>query len=78
MLLKGCTIEACINGTTYAGLEMFQLLLKGCTIEARTGDETAIDERFQLLLKGCTIEALSELENRTGARVSVVVERMYD
>ena len=36
------------------------------------------DEMFQLLLKGCTIEALSELENRTGARVSVVVERMYD
>ena len=33
LLLKGCTIEAFLNGAPVR-IDLFQLLLKGCTIEA--------------------------------------------
>ena len=39
---------------------------------------TPINGMFQLLLKGCTIEALKVPPYKKMARVSVVVERMYD
>ena len=58
---------------------MFQLLLKGCTIEAANAPGShVLEAEFQLLLKGCTIEAQQNASNSSAARVSVVVERMYD
>ena len=57
LLLKGCTIEACLGRFLMMKTEEFQLLLKGCTIEASLITLFGDALLFQLLLKGCTIEA---------------------
>ena len=78
LLLKGCTIEAFLNGAPVR-IDLFQLLLKGCTIEApRTRSNPFPTKLFQLLLKGCTIEADTPWPRAEAEFVSVVVERMYD
>ena len=78
LLLKGCTIEAVVNGTLWLALSVSVVVERMYDWSFRRILSRRSAHKFQLLLKGCTIEASKETRSNSFTPVSVVVERMYD